>query len=205
MDPAAAARVPQPRPGPCHRPAGQIALPADGIGGPGRRRAGFEVDRSQATPGVALLLVSSRASKLYAHPDNPRASRLGEPSQALGLVAAIAQVSGRRHGRRRQVGPDPALCLAAPMAHKPCNVDGRRDDAEAVANDLAGNKKRIHGRHPPLRRILLALSSGRPLPPDRWRAALANNDQHKPSSVVKTAKRTGNRQARLIFLAPARG
>jgi hypothetical protein len=90
------------------------------------------------------------------------------------------------------------------MAHEACNVDRCRDDAQAVADDLAGEKKSIHGRHPPRRRILVGLSSGRRLRPDRWRASLANDGRQHAGSAVKTRDETANRQSNQIFL-PAGG
>ena len=90
------------------------------------------------------------------------------------------------------------------MFHELGNVDRCRDDAQAVADDLTGEEKSIHGRHPPRRRILVGLSSGRPLRPDRWRASLANDGRQRAGSAVKTRDETANRQSSPIFFARGR-
>ena len=102
--------------------------------------------------------------------------------------------------RNEQATPDLALSFAAPTAHEPCNVDRCRDDAEAVANDLAGNEKGIHGRPPPHRRILVGLSSGRcPRAPTGGEPRLRPIVGSKPGSAVKTRGGTGNRPSNPIF------
>jgi hypothetical protein len=88
------------------------------------------------------------------------------------------------------------------MAHEPCNVDRCRDDAEAVANDLAGNEKGIHGRPPPQRRILVGLSSARcPRAPTGGEPRLRPIVGSKPGSAVKTRGRTANPTVKPYFFA----
>jgi hypothetical protein len=85
------------------------------------------------------------------------------------------------------------------MLHEPRNIHRCRDNADAVANDLASNEKGIHGRHPQILRLLVGVELGSPFAWTDREPRLRTDGNQKPGATVKTSGRTRNRQPTSIF------